>query len=100
MTKTITVTSKHIEQGRACRADVCPVTLAILEHVKPNIKVSTTRNVIDFYDMDENGIIRFFVAVKTPTIVKLFIDNFDHDKLVRAIEFQLDIPDDYIKESA
>jgi hypothetical protein len=73
----VKVTAKHIEAGRVCQADCCPIALALKELGHKYVQV--TKPYIDF---DIKRIV-------TPPEVRLFMKRFDAHLPVEPMEFEL-----------
>ncbi len=90
----INVTEEHIKKGVPCNTNHCPVALAVFEQL--GLKRCTPRDA-DFdrvvvnpthIHVDQNETMR---TARTPFEVRLFIDDFDLGRDVKAFTFELDL---------
>lgn len=102
MIVTIRVTQDDIDRGVPCGASSCPVALALLKIVAPNVGVAVDAYHIGLWCTPSHG--DPFSPVRTPDVVVPFVRAFDtavsdtdyYREVVRPFSFQLDIPERYL----
>lgn len=92
---TINVTEEDIRQGVPCRSYSCPIALAIGRRVKPGIGVGVGHLNMIVTDGSQLGL-----SVPVPFEARRFVRAFDFHEAVEPFSFGVDIPEQYLKESA
>lgn len=92
----IRVTQDDIKQGTKGSCTGCPIALAIGRILNPNYYVTVGRSSIMLY-----AVIRFFCEwrMEPPKEVSDFIVAFDKRQVVEPFEFEVDIPEEYLKRT-
>jgi len=89
----ISVTQEHIDSGVRNACSRCPVALAIAEHVRNGIFVHVNRHLAFKNDKDKKYL---WESVLLPENVLDLIHHFDRAGTVKPIEFDLQIPEEYL----
>jgi hypothetical protein len=111
MNTTIQVTAQHIKEGQPGSAQYCPVALAIRERIKPDPHVSLCVRFTFAYLVNDTrgsnpghiGQSNVVTSMKLPQEVTDFIYQFDTLSRYQSpspFEFQLEIPEECLKETA
>ena len=83
--KLISVTRKHIKEGRRCAGDSCPVSLALQKQLnRDDVHVSSTDVVIGEFGRKKE-------VIPLSKSVQEFINRFDNEKPVKPFKFKLNI---------
>lgn len=88
----VTVSKRHIDDGKCGSPKRCAVALAIREHVKEGIYVCIEAGQVCFTSYTKAD----FSRRKLPIEASQFIERFDRMKSVEPITFELDIPQDFL----
>lgn len=89
---TIEVTQHHIDIGMRKKCDQCPIALAISPLLRSDCvpNVSSRFHIRDFWD-------REVFACYWPDEAAQFISNFDTENPVEPFKFQLEIPQQFLR---
>jgi hypothetical protein len=91
----INVTDEDIENGQPGDCQLCPIALAIRPLLRSDLQPKVRSNGIAFHGADHRGL-----SIPLPSEAKDFICDFDdEDCSISPITFNLDIPDQYLKEA-
>lgn len=90
-TREINVTLDMIKHGKPARTCNCPISLAVAEKVKPNLKVSILSEDCAIY---EDGWKHEVALVKLPIKVGNFVLRFDTGMAVEPFTFTLELPEE------
>lgn len=89
----IKVTEKHLEKGERAAAFYCPIALALKDVVNDDTSAGVTYESIQF----RLGIQTQTNKINTPKKVYDTMGRFDMGKDVKPFEFELDIPEMYLR---
>lgn len=91
----IAVTELHIEKGTRIVSTLCPVALAINEVLNNSARSGVCKDYFTIYDVlkDKEGDAIYFL---NPLVTEA-IDSFDAGKKMLPLEFEVDIPEEYLK---
>jgi hypothetical protein len=87
------LTWDHIGMGAPCSGMRCPIALLIQEKLKPELFVFVKKTRISVRNANYNEM----YYINPPGEVREFIDNFDQFKSVSPLEFELNIPQEYLR---
>lgn len=87
---TIGVTQEDIDRGQRCDSHFCPIAMAVIRHITPDVIVDVTYRV-DLSWLGDNYE-EYDVSIPLPHPVQYFIGRFDAGHRVLPFDFQLDLP--------
>ncbi len=97
----IKVTQKDIDFGRRANSLHCPISLAAKKRTPKNIHIYTNTDAICFYKSCKDRFLNSFhrkQSRRLPKIAQTFIYNFDRDKEVHPIQFEIKDLDTFNQE--
>ena len=92
---TVDVTQEYIDKGCRGGAGSCPVARAINAILKDSCSAYVSDNQFVLHDKVKS--IASQEERPLPSIVTEFIKDFDNDYIVKPFQFELDIPEQYLK---
>jgi hypothetical protein len=82
----VNVTQNHIDRGKRCNSERCPVALSILE-VLPEVSYVAVDERI-YVELSDSG---DYIKADTPDEVCSFARAFDKGKLVKPFSFEVEL---------
>lgn len=95
---TIKVNRFHIHKGVKTNCRYCPIALAINKILKKQFKCKVGRLMVDIIN-PHVGYYNLMSSFKIPNKASNFVDNFDHNQIVKPFKFDIEINDNFIEES-
>lgn len=91
---TVKVTQDHINEGIRNACSECPVALSVTEVLKGGLLAYVTNCVIIRGQCDDKLVSKFY---KFDDNTQRFIKDFDRGKPVKPMEFECNIPEEYLR---
>lgn len=96
----IKMNSCHIEYGKAGSCQFCPAALAIRDYLRDCFVVFVNDDSIELFDAPGDLNTEPLWVTDVPRIVGVFMAIIDTGWIVKPIEFDLDIPEKFLKQVA
>lgn len=93
----VQVTLEDIDNGFREDCQYCPVARALRRVLLPEFVGEAQQSRISIYNANRQHWEEELWSCATPMVANQFINDFDKKREVKPFEFELDIPDEYLK---